>query len=191
MRCGIALPLACLLAGCALETPPPSTGYMPADAFGSTIIGEDPAIAAANDATWVFAHPAGVQGDPAAMALAVASLDAVAGEFSTVGRWGHMDSLVKLEMLRARAKVRQIIGITPDAPSQAVIDALMAASKALHRGDEPAALAALSAPVFTNPPRRTLALLVHFPYVPLANHATAFASQYLFPGGGMDHGDMD
>lgn len=192
MRHSAILPLACMfLASCALETPPPSNGYMPEDAFGSAVIGEDPAMAAANDATWVFAHPASVQGKPAEMALAVASLDAVAGEFSTVARWARMDSLVKLEMLRARARVRQILGVRPNAPSQAVIDALVAVSKALHRGDQPAALRALSAPVFTKPPQRALAVLTHFPYVPLANHATAFASQYLYPGGGMDQGSMD
>jgi hypothetical protein len=179
------------LAGCGLETPPPSTGTMPPNAFGNAIIGEDPAMAAANDATWVFAHPARVQGKPAEMALAAASLDAMAGQFSTSPRWARMDTLVKLQMLQARSKVRRILGVRPGAPSQAVIDALVAASHALHRNDEPAALAALSAPVFTLPPARTLAILAHFPYVPLANHATAFASQYLYPGGGFDQGTMD
>jgi hypothetical protein len=192
MRPVLILPLICLmLAGCALETPPPSTGTLPQGAFGNAITGEDPAIAAANDATWVFAHPAGVQGNPAEMALAVASLDAMAGQFSTSPRWVRMDTLVRLEMLQARSKVRRILGVRQGAPSQAVIDGLVAASQALHRGDQQAALAALSAPVFTLPPRRTLAILTHFPYVPLANHATAFASQYLYPGGGMDQGSMD
>ncbi len=179
-----------VLAGCALETKPPSTGYLPPDAFGNSIIGEDPAIAAANDATWVFAHPAGVQGNPEAMALAAASLDAVAGQFSTSPRWVRMDTLVRLQMLQARSKVRRILGIRSGAPSQAVIDALITTSRALRRGDQRAAQAALSAPVFAFPPRRTLAILTNFPYVPLANHATAFASQYLYPGGGTDQGSM-
>lgn len=192
MRRLLILPLLSLgLAGCALETPPPSTGYLPPGAFGNAIINEDPAIAAANDATWVFAHPAGVQGNPAEMALAAASLDAMAGQFSTSPRWERMDTLVKLQMLQARSKVRRILGVRVGAPSQAVIDVLVAASQALHRGDEQAALSALSAPVFTFPPSRTLAILTHFPYVPLANHATAFASQYLYPGGGIDQGTMD
>ncbi|HET9148714.1 MAG TPA: hypothetical protein VFN77_11725 [Acetobacteraceae bacterium] len=179
------------LAGCALETPSPSTGYLPASAFGGAVIGEDPSMAAANDAAWVFAHPGRMQGQPAQMAMGIASLDAMAGQFSTSPRWERMDALVKLQMLRARSRVRRILGVRPGAPSQAVIDALVAAARALHRGDERAALTALSAPVFIHPPRRSLALLAHFPYVPLANHATAFASQYLYPGGGVDQGTMD
>jgi hypothetical protein len=196
MRALLIRPLICfglagVLAGCALETPPPSTGYLPPGAFGNTMINEDPAMAAANDATWVFAHPASVQGNPAAMALAAASLDAMAGQFSTSPRWARMDTLVKLQMLQARSKVRRILGIRPGAPSQAVIDALVGASQALHRGDEPAALSALSAPVFTAPPSQTLAILAHFPAVPLANRATSFASQYLYPGGGDNQGTLD
>nr|WP_249675424.1 hypothetical protein [Acidocella sp. C78] len=98
------------LAGCAMVTPPPSTGYLPANAFDGRVIGEDPAIAATNEARWAFSHPAAMRGRPAEMALAAASLDAMAGQFSTVGRWLGMNSLTKLEMLRARKVVRAELG---------------------------------------------------------------------------------
>ena len=178
---------ACLgLAACALETPPPSTGYLPPDAFGDTVIGEDPAIAATNEATNAFARPASLQGHPAEAALAIACLDAMAGQFSTSGRWLAMDISAKQQMLEARDQVRAVLGVPTAADSQSVIDQLITASHALSRGDQPAALAALSGPDFTKPPAATLLVLTHFPRVPVANVATINASQYLFPqdGGG-------
>jgi hypothetical protein len=172
------------LAGCALESPIPSTGYLPQDAFGNAAIGQDPAITATQTATFAFAHPAAMQGEPARMALAIASLDAMAGQFSTVGRWSGMNGLAQLEMLEARKRVREILGISPDLPSQTVIDALVAASHALDRDDRPAAERALTGPGFAMLADRMLALLTHFPAVPIANRATQLASQYLHPQGG-------
>lgn len=172
------------LAGCALETPAPSTGRLPADTFATSIIGEDPAIAATNAATYAFAHPEAMIGHPARMAIAIASLDAMAGQFATGARWAGMNTLAKQEMLQARARVRRILGIAPGTASQTVIDALVGAAQQLRRNNRPGALTALASPGFTRPPTDTLALLGHFPAVPLANHATSFASQYLYPGGG-------
>ena len=172
------------LAGCALEGPPPSTGFMPQDAFGNSVIGQDPTIATFNQAQLAFTHPGLMQNRPAQMALAVASLDAMAGQFSTGGRWMTMDPIAKMQMLQARTRVRAILGISETAPSQAVIDQMVTASKALDAGDQAAALASLSGGVFTQPATQTLALLTHFPDVPIANYATMAASQDLFPGGG-------
>ena len=171
------------LSGCALEAPGPSVGYMPTNSFSQSAIGEDPAIAAIDDATSAFAHPRAMQGHPARMALAVASLDAMAGQFATGGRWLSMNSLAKQQMLEARSAVRRQLGIVPGAPSQSVVDDLVGASQALQRGDQAGAVQALTSPDFTLGPQRTLALLAHFPAMPIANHATMFASRYLFPGG--------
>lgn len=179
----VALTLMLGLAGCALEAPGPSVGYMPLNSFAHSVVGEDPAIAAIDDATFAFAHPQAMQGHPARMALAVASLDAMAGQFATGGRWLGMNSLAKQQMLQARLAVRARLGIPADAPSQAVVDDLVGASQALDRGDQAGAVQALTSPDFTRGPRRTLALLAHFPPMPIANHATMFASNYLFPGG--------
>lgn len=172
------------VAGCALETSLPSTGYLPRDTFNNVIF-QDPSITATQTAAWAFAHPAAMQGQPAQMAIAIASLDAMAGQFSTRGRWSDMNSMAKLEMLRARTRVRAILGISPDLPSQTVIDALVGAAHALDRGDRAGAEQALTGPGFTMPAEQMIALLGHFPRVPIANWATMFASQYLFPGGGM------
>ncbi len=171
------------LSGCALEPPGPSVGYMPVNSFAQSAVGEDPAIAAINDATYAFAHPQAMQGHPARTALAVASLDAMAGQFATGGRWVGMNSLAKQEMLQARLAVRARLGIPADAPSQVVVDDLVGAEQALNRGDRAGAVQALTSRYFSLGPRRTLALLGHFPAMPVANHATMFASNYLFPGG--------
>lgn len=176
------LSLVCLaLAGCVHEAPVPSTGYLPEDAFGNSVVGEDPAIAAVNDAMIAFAYPGRMQGKPAEMALAIASLDAMAGQFSSSGRWAGWDAVTKQEMLDARAEVRGILGVPETAPSQSVIDHLVAASHALDRGDQTAALAALSGPDFTKTPEQTLAILAHFPSVSTANKATMDANLNFFP----------
>lgn len=178
-------PLLIGLAGCALERKPPTTGYLPANAFAGRVIGEDPAIAATSEATWDFAHPHAMQGQASEMALAVASLDAMAGQFSTSGRWLGMNSLTKQQMLQARQAVRAVLGIKQDAPSQTVVDSMVTIAHALRHGDRKAALAAARGREFTDSPARTLSILAHFPPVPIANQATAAASRDLFPGGGM------
>jgi len=184
------LPLVFLaLAGCVHVVPAPTTGYLPEDAFGNSVVGQDPAMAAVNDAMIAFAYPGSMQGQPARMALAIASLDAMAGQFSTGGRWITMDSATKQEMLDARTQVRGILGVPENAPSQSVIDHLVAASHALDRGDQTAALAALSGPDFTKTPEETLAILTHFPKTPDANHATMDANLHFFPAGDDELGD--
>lgn len=170
------------LAGCHV-VPPPSTGYLPADTFAGTAPGQDPDLAAVQEAMMAFAYPQRMRGQPACMALAVACLDAMAGQFSTSGRWITFNFFTKQEMLDARAQVRAALGIPQNAPSQSVIDQLVAASQALDKGDRRAALAALSGPDFTKGPEQTLALLSHFPFArtPAANGATMDANANFFP----------
>lgn len=183
------------LAGCAgvqgfnSNLPARDIGVMPADAFGDTVVGEDLAIAAMNAATYAFAHPAAMQSQPAQMALAVASLEAMAGQFATNGRWSGMDNLAKLQMLKARAKVRAVLGVAADANCQDVIDGLVGAAQAIKRGDLAGARLALVGLEFTKGPDATLALLAHFPVVPETNVATMNASQFLYPMGGRSQFD--
>ncbi|HQT68267.1 MAG: hypothetical protein B7Z78_01920 [Rhodospirillales bacterium 20-60-12] len=179
-----------LLAGCALETPPPSTGYLPASAFATIAAGEDSPMAAINDATYVFAHPASIQGQPAQAALAIASLDAMAGQFSTVPRWSNMSSIAKLQMLQARHDVRALLGIRPGTQSQTVVDCFSQLAALLGAGNQQAALNLLASPFFMNPPAQTLATLTNMPYVASANIATQHASQFLYPGGGTSNTGM-
>jgi len=179
------------LAGCQPRQAPPSVGYLPADAFGGEVVGQDQAAAALNAATVAFAYPGTMQGRPAQMALAVAALDAMAGQFASGGRWMTMDWVAQQEMLDARVAVRARLGVVADAPSQAVVDALVAAAQALERGDKASALAALSAPIFTRPPEQLLALLAHFPRVPAANRATMEATRDFYPAISGGSGAMD
>ncbi len=171
----LAVLLLAWLGGCALETPPPTTGLLPDSAFADTAPGEDTALAATGDA--LVAFESARHGDPAGMALAVASLDAMAGQFATGGRWLGMDQFVKLEMLNGREKVRAVLGISATADSQTVINGMVGAAQALKRHDQPGAQAALAAPVFSLGPARTLALLANFPDVEDANVATQAAEQ--------------
>jgi hypothetical protein len=171
------------LAGCAM-TPSPPPGYLPADAFGNAVQGQDPTVAATEDARIAFAYPGRMQGKPAQMALAIASVEALASQFDASGRFAANDATSQLEL--ARSRLRQILGISQAALPQAVIDPLVAASRALREGDRQAALVALGGPVFLRPPRQTLGLLSHFPSVPAANLAMVEASNAEFPQDGGD-----
>ena len=166
----------------------PSTGYLPADTFGSSLVGQDQTNAATNTAMAAFAYPGPTQGQPAQTALAVASLDAMAGQFSTQARWATMSPIAKREMLDARNEVRDILGVPENVPSQSLIDHLVAASHSLDKGNQTAALAALSGPDFTKTPEQTLAILANFPNVPIANYATLDASQSFFSSVGNGFG---
>jgi len=179
--------LAICLGGCAYKTPP-STGFLPPDAFGYALYGEDPAMATFGLALDAFVHPGMMQNRPAQMALAVASLDAMAGQFSTNGRWMAMDPIAKMQMLQARDRVREILGIPLTAPSQAAINQLVMVYRALDAGNQAAAMATLSGGVFTRPATQNLALLTHFPYVPIADQAMMNANWDLLPGGGGRNG---
>lgn len=172
------------------DLPAREVGSLPTDTFGDSVVGEDPVIAAMNAATYAFAHPGAMQGEPADMALAIASLEAMAGQFATGGRWTGMDSLAKMQMLDARAKVRVVLGVAPDADCQDVIDGLVGAAQAIKRNDPAGARLALAGAEFTKGPDTTLRLLAHFPPVPAANVATQTASRYLYPMGGSDFGNM-
>lgn len=95
-----------------------------------------------------------------------------------------MDSATKLHMAQARDDLRRILGIRPDAPSQAVVNALLRLSAGLQFGDRAEVAEALASPVFTLPPEETLQRLSNLPYDRTANLATAFAEAQMFPGGG-------
>ena len=173
--------LPCLLAACAV-TPfagPPDTAQVPPGVFGSN---GDNAIAGIALAAWAFALPSRTHGRPADAAQASASVDYLAGQLSNSPRWAAMDSITKQQMLQARGDLRKIIGVAPGMPSQRVVNALLAASGALRAGDEAAAIAALSPPVFTRPGAETLQSLTDLPYLQMANLATSSAQAQEFPG---------
>jgi hypothetical protein len=184
MKHALMLSAICLSLAACTTTPPVSTGYLPAGTFADTAQGQDLLVASTNDALFAFAHPAQMEGRPADMALAIASLDALAGQFASGARWAGSGSIAAQQLVYARTRVREILGVPEDTQSQSLIDHLVVASRALNAGDQQAALAALSGPDFTKPPAEVLALLGRFPYVSSADSALMAASNAEFPQGG-------
>jgi hypothetical protein len=155
-----------ILASC---TPPVDTAVMP-PVSGLT----DPRNAI-QYASWAFSSPARTRNDPASAARAVAALDYSAGAINTNPSLDSMSLVINHEMLDARLAVRRVLGIPPTAPSQAVVNGMVAASLALGSGDTAQALAALDTPIFTLGPQQTLAVLTNMPLVREANIATSQA----------------
>ncbi len=187
-RSCINLLLLMAMAGCVPSAPPPSVGYVPAGAFGPGAVQEDPQSAALGTAEEAFAHNGAMQGRPADMAFAVACLDAMGGQFSGPGRWIGTGSTAPAQMVQARDAVRETLGIPVAAPSQDVIDHLVAFSQSYRAGDTAAALADVSGPLFTKGASQTVAILAHFPGSEDADAATFAAQDLLFPAGGGDNG---
>lgn len=166
---GIALLAA--LAGCAQPGPQTGQGWvsLPPDA---TIGAGDPTRAAIINTAYVFGTPSSVAGRPADAARAVAELEYLATEIPTGPRWREFDPTVALALQQARHEERAALDIAPQAPPQAVIDALFAASRALRAGDTAAVRRILSPPVFPNG-ALTLQRLASLPPLPIANQATS------------------
>jgi hypothetical protein len=160
------------LGGCGSLPATERTPYLPPDVFGSY---EDNDVGAINLASWAFASPANTRGNPVEAAKAVVALEYLTGELAENPRWIEVDASIPLHLGRARADLRQILGIRPDAPPQLVVNALLALSLDLQSGNQPAALQVLASPVFTLPPGQALQRLSNLPYVQEANLATARA----------------
>lgn len=91
-------------------------------------------------------------------------------------------------MLRARSDVRRVLGVTPEARSQVVVNALLRFAAAWEAGDQSAALLALSGPGFTLQPQQTLQVLSNLPYVQTANVGSIDAAREMLPGGDIARG---
>ena len=180
-----ALLLICLLpAGCAAGGPQPvvpDTARLAPGALGTF---EDPDVAAVNLAQWAFADSGRTYGRPIEGARAAASMDYIAGQLYTSPRWSRISAITKEQLLQGRTQVRQALGVTPNAPSQAVVDALTTAGNALAANDQAAAVAALSSPVFAQPGEPTLLILGNLPYMQMANVSTQHAAGELFSNSG-------
>jgi hypothetical protein len=168
--------------GCA-ATPPPDTASIPLWA-APYWPGDEAAIM---HAEWAWADPARTHGIPAEGTRAVAEIDYLAGELSSIRRWGALSPFAKLRMIQARGDVRRALGIAPDAPSGAVVVPLIAALAAMDAGDMAQVRASLSAPAFTLGPDRTLALLDALPYVRNANLGTTMAARSAQGPGAAEH----
>jgi hypothetical protein len=153
------------LSACAAQAPVDTATAPPA--LGLT----DPGTAISYT-SWAFALPSRTHAHPAVTARAVAGLDYVAGPLNTDPQWEYGSPIISEEMLRAREHTRQLLGIAPTATSQQVVDALTTVYLALRNGDQTRVMQALSSPIFTLGPQRTLAVLNDLPYVRMVNVAT-------------------
>jgi hypothetical protein len=179
MRLRLILPMLCLaVAACTPPPPPVATPRLPPDVFG---MNEDNDLGAINHAVWAFAVASRTHNDPIDAARGVIAVEYLAGELQSSPRWFRVSLAAKVEMVQARDELRQVLGIRPDAPPQAVVDALLRMIDALQAGNRPAALQALSGPIFTRPPDWTLAELNDLPYVRDANMAASQAQEAVLP----------
>jgi hypothetical protein len=173
--------LGCCLAAC---TPMPAgqrTPFLPPGVYGTY---EDNSTGAINQSAWAFSSSANTRGNPVDAAKAVVALEYLSGELRENPRWVGMPASVKLHIARARDELRRILGIRPNAPSQAVVNTLLALALDLQTDNSQAAMAVLGSPVFTNPPEQTLQILSNLPYVQEANLATARAEAGTFATAG-------
>jgi hypothetical protein len=120
-------------------------------------------------------------------ASSVAALDYMGGQLNTSPRWVSMPGLFRLQMLQSRDIVRGVLGISPTAPSQDVVDTMLSLSAAYSSGNQGAINKALASPIFTVPPDQAAERLAAIPYLPVVNnattHADAYSFQYTLPGG--------
>ena len=149
---------------------------LPPDA---TIGAGDPTRAAVIGSAYAFATPEAMAGRPEAAARAAAQVEYLAVEIPAGPRWVDFNPTVGLALLAARTELRPVLAIATDAPPQAVVDGLFAASRALGIGDEAAARLALAAPVFLDA-SATLHRLAALPALPRTRSATALAERELF-----------
>jgi len=183
-RCRRLLSVAVLLtvAACASD-PLPDTATMPDGALGTN---GDIDVRSLDIAGYDFAHA--MKGDPAQAADAIAALDYMGGKLNTSPRWIAMPPLDRAQMLQARNSLRQFIGISPGAPSQTVVDTMLALAQAYRAQDQTAVQRLLATPIFTVPPAEVAAHLNDIPLMPTVNAVTtradaaAFGSTFL-PGG--------
>lgn len=163
----LALPL---LMGCATR-PPTETATLPREA----VVGAgDPTRTAVLTANSVFGERSPAAGRPAAAARAIAQMEFLAVDLPQNNAFTGASSTLEPQLRTARSEWRRVLDIAPEAPPQAVINALYAASRALENGQTEAAAAALPSSIFRRGGSATLAQLSALPHMP--NTAAAVAS---------------
>jgi hypothetical protein len=159
-----------VLSGCLKYQPPPDTAQLPPGAFHTN---GDQDVAALDAAALGFAHA--ITGNPGRAAYAIAALDYLGGELNSNPRWVGMDSLTRLEMLDWRKKMRAEVGISATAPSQSVVDTMLALAQAYRAQNQAAVTQLLANPIFTVPPNQVADRLGNIPYSANLNAVTAQA----------------
>jgi len=152
---------ASLLAACAaLQT---NTATMPKNAEGGPALNQTEAIALSS---WALKDPATTHGNPERAARAIAAEDWLAGQTRLTGEFGTYAPANEVYWGEFRRQTRAAIGVSPDAPSQVLVDRLLAAADDLKAGQTDQATAQLSDPIFTKGPKQPLAALENLPPLP-------------------------
>ncbi len=154
--------LALALAGCA-AFPPNNTATMPLTPEGAPQLSQNDAISLAS---WALKDPATTAGNPARAARALAAEDWLAGQTILYGNYGTYSPGGELSWQQFRQQARAAIGVAPSAPSQELVNRLLAVNSALKAGQPEAAKAQLASPIFTLGPDKTLAALTNLPRLP-------------------------
>lgn len=146
MRAAAFLALAGLLAGCA-EARRPAVPEPASELSAGQVVAPLGSILdlAIRDAA--TPEPAR-EGQPAAAALAAARLEWLSGETRAGYRLANLPASHRFALQRAVEESRASLAISPDATPEQVVQALVAAARALERGDATALQAALRPPVF-------------------------------------------
>ena len=131
--------------------------------------------------------PARTYGNPVAGAQAVLAMDYIAGALNTSPRWANIEATTQMQLLQARAQTRAAVGIAANAPSQIVVNSLVAARNDLASGNQGAAAHDLDNPAFPQGGAHTVQVLANLPYIPMANVATQRAAGRTVPSGGERH----
>jgi len=158
-----------LTAGCAvpgfLAT---DTAHMPANADGRPALTQNEAIALAS---WALKDPATTRDNPERAARAIAAADWLAGQTNLTGEFGTYAPVNEVSWGTFRRQARAAIGVPNEAPSQVLVERLLAAADALKAGQP--ATGPLTDPIFTRGPDATLAALANLPKLPARDWAFA------------------
>jgi hypothetical protein len=150
------------------------TATLPPDATDGA---RDPMRQAITETSLAFASQSRLAGRPVLAARAVAEMEFLRVELLTNPRLTSGNATASTVFPAAQREWRGALGIVEAAAPQEVIDRLFGAARALSAGQEGAAAAALSSPIFSLGPTVTLQRLAALPPLPISNQAAQEATR--------------
>ena len=169
---------AVVLLGACANLPPPPMAELPGPPPG--VVTLDPGRQAILHSASVFASATPMAGQPWIAAQAISEVEYLSVELRFNQRWTEMPALVSVAFEQARPEWRAALSISPDAPAQAVIDAMTGVRQAFAAQDAGAAAAALDQPIFREGGAATLARLSALPPLPMTARAAVWAQNGLW-----------
>ena len=166
------------LAGCATPRLTSEQVNLPAAGWPPGV--GDPTRGAILSASYAFAHPDRLAGNPAAAARSVGELEYITAELGAGGRWAETPALVVNALQEGRAEARDALGLRRDLAPQRAVDGLFAAAGALEAGDSAGAAAALAPLSGPGDGAATLDRLGDLPPLPRTTQATTMAFHALW-----------